>query len=197
MKGVHEGMLLVGRQLCFEHVVVDGAVLALDPLAGSPGCLARHVLTRCVTGRVVEAGVDKAAGDETLDPVELAGARGRLSYSAYLPEMLIEPVDEVACLTRGVEEKGGGPLHRIVDHGDVHPTGFAQQFHSPVVGGDQGAFGRGHRHVEPIGTWATPVKLSMLPGRVAGSTENDPTWFRSAPDRAPANLRRASAASAV
>jgi hypothetical protein len=47
----------------------------------------------------------------------------------------------------------------------------------------------------PIGTWATPMKFSMLPWRVDGSNEKLATCFSSTPVCARMNARRAAALS--
>ena len=77
-----------------------------------------------------------------------------------------------------VEDEHRRALHGVGDHGALHAAGQVQHLHAAVVGRDQRALGRRHRDQElalgvlavdrsgpakPSGTWATPVKFSMLP----------------------------------
>jgi hypothetical protein len=88
--------------------------------------------------------------------------------------------------SRAFSNTKAGALHGVIHDRGRHAAGLMQHLHPAVIARDQGALGRRQRNVEltlrvlpvneqhpamPIGTCATPVKCSMLPGRINGSNE--------------------------
>jgi hypothetical protein len=120
------------------------------------------------------------------DVGQLSRPGGGLGGRTDAVEVLVEPLAELAGLERVLEQERRRALDVVVDDGRAHAPALRQQPHAAVVGRHERPLGRrqGTKSspcacspsirsgpATPIGTCATPVKFSTLPGSTAGSSE--------------------------
>ena len=123
-------------------------VVVQDPTGGSEGGAADHILPGGVARREVEAQEGEFAGQVGIDIGQLGHTGGGLGLFPDLVDGLLHPLDEVARAARIVEDKDRRALHGVADHRHFHTARQVENLHAAVVGGDQGAFGCGHRNDE-------------------------------------------------
>ena len=157
--------LLVGGQVGFQVEVLDAIVVVQDPTAGSKGGAADHVLPGGVAGGVVEAQVGELAGQVGIDVLELGHAGGGFGLFGDLGEVGPHPLDEVARLGGIVKDEDRRALHRVADHRALDAAREVEHLHAAVVGGDQRAFGGGHRHDE------LALRVLAVDGQRAGKAD--------------------------
>src|SRR5579883_2036189 len=78
----------------------------------------------------------------------MTGMGSCLSGRLDRDEVLFDPVAEIACLDRVLEDEHRGALHSFFDHGSSDAPACGEKAHATVITCDERAFGSGERNVE-------------------------------------------------
>ncbi len=123
-------------------------MICLNPLASRKRCLANHVLSGCVGGRVVEAQVKQTPNHVWPYLDELAGRGCYLGGATNLVQVSVDPLTQPAGFERVTHFENRRALHTLLDDRSLDAPALGQHAHAPVVARHQRAFGGCQRNVK-------------------------------------------------